>query len=232
MSSLTVTVTGTDPAALMCHFFPPLELTDGEWYVGLLDFTTYNSIPNIVDGKNNEFPVYDGTEWKHIKLPTGAYEIDDIERYLKKTLGENKISLRPNNNTLKCELLCQYNVDFARTPYSIGRMLGFKTKQVLKAYITHESDAPVDIIKVNTIQIHCNIVQGAYKNGENDHTLHSFYPTVEPGYKIVETPSNVVYLPVNVRRVDNVTLSLVDQDGDIIDFRGEVITVRLHLKRI
>lgn len=232
MSSMTVTVTGADPAALVCEFFPPLELTGGEWYVGLLDFTTYNSIPNIIEEKNNVFPVQDGNEWRFIKLPTGAYEIEDIEAFLKKALPNKMMSLRPNNTTLKCELYCSLNIQFNQSPSNnIGRMLGF-TENKLEANKTHTSDAPVNIIKVNTIQIRCNIVQGSYKNGQNEHTLHSFYPTVEPGFKIVETPSNVIYLPVNVQRLDNITLSIVDQDGDVVNFRGEVITARIHLKRI
>lgn len=234
MSSLTVTVSGTDPSALVCTFFPQLELNgDGDWYVGLLDFTTYNSIPNVVDGKNNEFPVQKGDEWTTIKLPTGAYEIDDIEAYLKHHLSPaNKITLRPNNNTLQCELSSSLNVDFSRSQHSIGPMLGFIDTTVLEANKTYWSDAPVNIINVNTIKIRCNIVQGSYQNGENDHTLHSFYPTVEPGFKIVETPSNVIYLPINVQRIDNITLSVVDQNGETVNFRGEVITARLHLKRM
>lgn len=233
MSSLTVTLTGTNAAALVCDFFPPLELTNGEWYVGLLDFTTYNSIPNVVEGKNNVFPVRrDGTTWDLITLPTGAYEIGDIEAFLKKQLGDAKISLRPNNNTLKCELTCALDIDFQQTSYGIGDMLGFKEKRVLEANKTHTSDATVNIIKVNSILIRCNIAHGSYKNGKNEHTLHSFYPSVEPGFKIIESPANVIYLPVNVSRLDNITLSLHDQDGDAIDFRGEVITVRLHLKRL
>lgn len=53
-------------------------------------------------------------------------------------------------------------------------------------------------------------------------TLHSFYPTVELGFKIIEKPSNVIYLPVNVQRLDNITLSIVGQNGDTVDFRGEI----------
>lgn len=230
MSSLTVTVTGTDAANLVCNFFPPLELY-GEWYVGLLDFTSYNSIPNVTEGKNNAFPVkISKDQWSVIKLPTGTYEISDIETYLQKQLGERTISLRPNNNTLKCEIYCKHVIDFSHTPNTIASMLGFKENQQLEAYKTHESNVPVDIIKVNTVHVRSNIVQGAYKDGQDQHTLHSFYPTVAPGFKIVETPTNVIYLPVNVQRVDNIILSLVDQDGDLVDFRGEVITIRLHLK--
>lgn len=57
-------------------------------------------------------------------------------------------------------------------------MLGIKKNKVLERNKTHESDATVDIISVNTIQIQCNILQGAYNNGEKVHTLHSFYPIV------------------------------------------------------
>lgn len=232
MSSLTVTVTGKDPAALVSNFFPPLELTNGEWYAGLLDFTTYNSIPNVESEKNNVFPIIKGSEQKLIEIPTGAYEIDDIETFLKKATGDRRFSLRPNNNTLKCEIYSSFDIDFNLSEHNIGEMLGFKTKTKLKANKLHTSETPVNIIKVNTIQIRCNIVQGSYKDGENHHILHSFYPTVEPGFKIVETPANVIYLPVNVQRVDNITLSVVDQSGDIINFRDEVITARLHLKKI
>lgn len=234
MSSMTVTVTGKDPSALVSNFFPPLELTDGEWYAGLLDFTTYNSIPNVESGKNNVFPIIikEGGEKKLIKIPTGAYEIDDIEKYLKKAIGDKRFSLRPNNNTLQCELYCPFDIDFGLSEQSIGEMLGFTSTTSLKAYKLHISDTPVNIIKVNTIAIRCNIVQDSYLDGENQHILHSFYPTVEPGFKIVETPANVIYLPVNVQRVDNITLTVIDQAGDIVNFRDEVITVRLHLKRI
>lgn len=110
-------------------------------------------------------------------------------------------------------------------------MAGFTDKTVHKANKTHESDAPVDIIRVYTVRMRCNIAQGSYKNRENDYTLHSFYPSVEPGFKVVETAKIAICLPVNVQQVDN-TRTIVDQDGDTVDFRGETVTVRLHLKRL
>lgn len=69
---------------------------------------------------------------------------------------------------------------------------------MLEANIINESDAPVAIIKVNITEVQCNIVQSAYKNGEEEHTIRSFYPIVQPSFKIVKKPSNLVYLPVNV----------------------------------
>ena len=118
----------------------------------------------------------------------------------------DRISLRPNNNTLKCELTCALDIVFQQTACGIGDMLGSKEKRLLEANKTHTSDATVNIIKLNCILIRCNIAHGSYKNGKNEHTLHSFYPSVEPGFKIIESPTNVIYLPVNVSRLN---LSLI-----------------------
>lgn len=35
----------------------------------------------------------------------------------------------------------------------------------------------------------------------------------------------------NRTSLDNISLKIVDQNNNLVDFRGEVITVRLHLKK-
>ncbi len=60
--------------------------------------------------------------------------------------------------------------------------------------------------------------------------MHEFSPAVGPGYKIIEAPRNVIYLPVNVKQITSITLKLIDQDGDLINFRGETVTIRIHIK--
>jgi hypothetical protein len=52
------------------------------------------------------------------------------------------------------------------------------------------------------------------------------------GYKIIESPSNVIYLPINTKQLDEIIIKITDQDGNLVNFREEVITVRLHLRRI
>lgn len=111
-------------------------------------------------------------------------------------------------------------------------MLVFNKSQILKRHMTHECDVPVNIIEVDTIQVQCNIEQVAYKSREEEHTIHSVSTIAEPFFKIIKTLNNVVYLLVNVQRVDYLTLFLVDQDSGVINFRGEVMTVRVKLKQI
>ena len=93
-----------------------------------------------------------------------------------------------------------------------------------------DSDHVTDILKVNAICIDCSIVTGSFHNGKPVHIIHQFFPTVSPGYKIVESPLPILYFPVSVKTINNITVKVVDQDYNLINFRGETITVRLHLK--
>ena len=112
---------------------------------------------------------------------------------------------------------------------SIGELLGF-TSRVLLANKTHTSNSPVAILKVNALRTECNITTGAYINNRKLHTIHEFFPNDPPGYKIVEVPSRVIYLSIAVKTIHNIQLRIVDQDGDLVNFRGETITIRLHIK--
>lgn len=134
-----------------------------------------------------------------------------------------------NKNTLKCEIFCSQPIDFSRK-CSIGSLLGF-SKRKLAANTFHESDVPANIIRVNAVRIECNIITGAYVNNQPVHTIHEFYPAVSPGFKIVEVPRNVIYLPVTVKSIHSLSLKIVDQDNRLVNFRGETITIRIHIKQ-
>ena len=131
---------------------------------------------------------------------------------------------------LLSQILCNHNINF-KPKDSISRLLGF-THRVLEANKVHESDSPVSIIKVNSLRVECSITTGAYINNQKVHTIHEFFPKVPPGYKIVEVPSHVIYLPVIVKTIDQIQLRIVDPDGNLVNFRVEVITVRIHIKSL
>ena len=148
-------------------------------------------------------------------IPTRSYELEDIENYLQKVLSAHdiSISLQPNNSTLRSEIKCRRPIDFSPED-SIGRLLRF-TPRILSANVTHTSDLPVTIFKVNPLRIECNITMGAYINGQRVHTIHEFFPAVPPGYKIVKVPSHVIHLPITVQATDHLQLKLSDQDGQL-----------------
>jgi hypothetical protein len=211
---------------LRAVYFPSIELTS-PYECGLVSCFTYNSSPNV-DKTNNLFHI--GKEI--IEIPEGSYEIDDIADYitnkLKQTTTSPKVTIHANTNTLKIQIKGSQIIYFNKNR-SIGALLGF-SKREIQANITFESDLPVNINKINSIRIECNITTGSYMNNKPVHTIHEFSPDVLPGYKINEVLKNIIYLPLNTNSISSVTLELVDQDGNLIDFRGETMTIRLHLR--
>lgn len=213
-------------STISCDIFPALDLSDGDWELGMIDFTTYNSIPNVEEGVNNLF--HFGSQI--VEIPTGSYEIDDIIEIIAKQIDDpDKLSIKGNNNTFKVEIYTAEAIDFTHKA-SVGKSLGFPPR-VLAAGKWHESEKPIVINQINVLRIEVNIVRGSYQNGNEGHIIHEFYPSEPPGYKIVETPQNVIYLPVNVRKLENITVNLVDQNHRPINLRGETVNLRLHLRR-
>lgn len=226
--SLSFTLSGNS-SILSQDVYPAVKLPRNErHYIGLVDLEVFNSFPNI-DNDNNRFFVKKGGEEREIEIPVGCYEITQIEDYLKKQLGDDSISLTANMPTSQCVLESNYEVNFKKRN-SIGPLLGFDSV-ILPAGKKHYSNLPVKITKVTSILVDCNLVTGTYLNGVPGHVLHQFAATTPPGYKIVEVPANVIYLPVNTSFIDNLTVRLSDQDGKLLNLRGETVTVRLHLKQ-
>ena len=238
--SQTFTLQGVK-STLSVNYYPPVELEpDRQYCLGLIGFHTYNSIPNIEEGVNDKFVFGEYTT----SISTGSYEIRDIESYLQRKIAEELklsskeeeeaseiLSLKPNNNTLKCEIKCKYDIDFSPQKGTVGKLLGFSGEEILKANTLHTSDLPVQIIKVASVRVECNIITGAYYDNRLSHTLFEFSPAVDPGFAINIEPRNILYLPVNARHsIDNITLRILDQEGDLVNFRGENIVIRLELK--
>ena len=142
--SLTLTLSGRSNV-LAAEFFPPIDLSDGEYELGLTTFETYNTIPNVTSA-NNKF--YYGEDDEEITIPEGSYEIDAIAAYLKRAMSkkagderDDVLLMYQNNNTMRTEMKCAYWINFDK-PNTIGSTLGF-TPRLLKPDKWYESTSQI-----------------------------------------------------------------------------------------
>lgn len=234
--SFTFTLSGNS-SVLSSQFFPPISLK-GEWEIGLLNLETFNSIPNLYQcivtvGKvKNKRRPDTPREWEVtniVTIPTGSYELEDIANFVNKKVGSSIISFHGNRNTLKTEVRVEGAERFVSVNPELGELLG------VGGTYTFTSDTPevlgkTNISKINVIRVNCDIAQSSYLNGKPTHSIYEFYPNVPPGFRVIEVPNTVVYYSINTNTISRIQIELKDQDDKQVDFRGETITARLHIR--
>lgn len=108
-----------------------------------------------------------------------------------------------------------YRVDLTN-PTSISSVLGSIRPIHTQGY--QESENVVNILSINSLLVNIDIISGSYVNGSNQNTIYSFFSNVSPGYKIVEIPVNLVYLPVTMDTIHSLETNLTDQKWCVTQF--------------
>ena len=112
---------------------------------------------------------------------------------------------------------------------SIKSVLGF-TKDEYESGI-RESENIVNILVINSIFVHINVINGSIVNGSQEPVIYSFFPKVSPGYKIIQKPVNPIYLPLAINNIRDFHVRITDQNNIPLDLRGEEITIRFHIRQ-
>ena len=224
------------------RFNPAIQLDkDRQYEIALVDLQTYYSFPNV-DASNNylRYSPDAGVTWFEIYIPEGSYGLNDINDTMQQMMRQNGhydsaneeyyITISANTNTLKAILILEndYQVDF-RNPNSISKLLGFNNDIYTLEF--QESENIVNILSINSLLVNLDIISGSYVNNTTQNTIYAFFPNVNPGYKIVETPKNLVYLPVILDTIDSMGVSITDQNNKPVNLRGETITIRFHIRK-
>ena len=206
-------------------FKPPIQLDKKKDYeIALINLETYYSFPNI-DRFSNCFSYSPGTNtpWFDIIIPEGSYDVEDINEFNQREMRENdhydkvndknNVEISANTKTLKCEMFLKniYEVDF-RNDKSIDSLLGFYSNLYTSGF--HESKNMVNILTINSILVNIDIISGGYVNCSTQLTIYSIFSDVSPGFKIIENPHNLLYLPITADTIHSITIWLKDQNGN------------------
>ena len=231
---------------LYTRYNPPLEFQslNTSYELALCRLETYYSFPNI-DSSNNSLCVSidNGKTWLHLLIPTGVYDIDAINNVLQSLIvnkdtndrkGKEKyFVLRGNRNTLKCELEIMKEstiVDF-NEENSIRQVLGFKAKKYKGGNKTYESENMVNILRVNSILVHCDVVKPTRVNGIFAPVIYSFFPNVSPGQKIVHQPKHLNYVPLAMNFISSMTSWITDQKNNLLELNEQQLTLTFHIRK-
>ena len=226
---------------LRTTFNPPLEWpsTSVGYEMSLLRLETYFSFPNI-DTTNNTVRICIARKWYVIRIPIGCYDIDSINNVVQRVLmeftgeteKEKHVILTANRNTLRCILEIRdgtTSVDF-NIDNSLRSVLGFNAKQYKKPG-RYESENIVNILNVNSILVHCDIIEASRVNGVAAPVIYNFFPDVSPGEKIVSQPLHLIYIPLTMDVIPSMSSWLTDQNGSELDLRGEELTLTFHVRK-
>ena len=217
----TSSIVSDNESEFKTRFNPTLQLDrDKEYEIALVNLETYYSFPNI-DESNNVF-VYSpgkGNSWVKIKIPEGSYEIDNINNTIHHEMEKrghynpiNKdsyINISANSNTLKSVLTLEknYQVDFNHQN-SLAKVLGYTSAKYTGGF--HESENVVNILSIISVLVNIDIILESYINGMMKNTIYSFFPKVSPRYKIIESPVNLVYIPITLDTIDSLEILITD----------------------
>ena len=202
----------------------------------LINLETYYSFPNI-DNSNNCFTYTPGANalWYNIIIPEGSYHVEDINEFIQQEMRKNchydKVNDKDNIEIYANTNRNNYEIDF-RQYNSLNSLLGFHSKLYASGF--HVSENMVNIHTINSVLVNIDIISGSYFNGSTQPTIYSFFSNVSPGYKIIENPHNLLYLPItaDTRYIHSITVWLTDQNGNELNLRGENLSMRFHLREI
>ena len=154
------------------------------------------------------------------RILTGCYKIEAIDNELQRAImektgdkeKEKRIILPPNPNMLHCVLKildakCQVDI--------LCKVLGFNKKIYKEG--SHESENLVNIQSVNSILVHCDIIEASRLNAIEGPVIYNFFPEVAPGDKIVSTPLHLIYISLTLNIISRMTCWLMDQNRKELD---------------
>ncbi len=115
-------------------------------------------------------------------------------------------------------VILKYNND----PYGTGR---------------HISPNIVNITSTIALNLVCDIIDNSYhfdlsksNQAQQGYILYSSSIQSPPGWLIVSEPINQVYLRVHNPLLSRMNFKLTNQDGNIVDLRGETLYINLYIR--
>ena len=223
-------------------FYEPINIpANRDAKLGVKSFSTYNNVPNIVEGQNNQLKIkVPGHDYEEFAVATGAYELENITEQIMEWIAvkypqlenvEENFRLVGNTATSKADFLfkADYGVDFD-TEASMYDLLGFNKEDKFQGIGRYPGERIVNITNVTQLIFNCNITRANYINGKEMPFLYSCGINVPVGYRLDRELSDIAYKTLNTTQIAHIRIWIVDEHGAPVNLRDDSLTVTLSLK--
>ena len=220
----------------------PITLDENKKYrAGLVYFSGWNNIHNI-DNTNDKFFYSDnnGQTINTIKFIHGAYDINDLDKEIKRKMFPNETKKEYPINLQVFKMGSKVALDITDNKYSVifkndsklNNLLGFKeNKTYNKGY--HIAENHANITHIQTIHIACDFIESNYVLNEDTKRVPIIYSfpayTVPIGARIVEKPSNPRMYNVYKNVIEFVNIRIFDNKNNDINFNGEKFSLEIYI---
>ena len=226
------------------HLFQPLQTNNKQFKITITSLSAYNGIFNVTN-KNNKFyfkKALIDEDFIQIGIPEGAYEFESLNDEIKWILNDKKyyteanypFKIKPNFSTLGSivEIKPQGAMIGFVFDNSIGYLLGFNETILWEEY--NLSPNLVDILSFDIIFIETDIAQGMIFKGKRSGIIQKFSIDVSPGYKYIEKfrGGKQWYMMQTKDFISSVNLKLKIENGELVSFNGQSVTLGLSIKEL
>ena len=227
------------------HLSQPLQTNNIQFEIAVTFLSGYNGIFNVTNSNNKFYfmkSISDEDGYIQITIPPGAYEIEALNKEIKRTIiGEDHYTeanypfkIKPDFSTLGSifEISPQGPIISFMFDDSIRDLLGLNGRTLYEEY--NLSPNPVDILSFDNIFLECDIAQGMIFKGKRNGIIHNFTMDVDPGYEYIEKFRGGVqwYMMESKDIISSIRFKLKNENGKLVSFDGQSVTFRLSIKEI
>ena len=242
MDSLEIIVRGKG-SDISSDFYEPINIPTEEYeaMLGVKSFSTYNNIPNVVEGRNNKMKIkVPGHHYKVFAMDTGAYEMKVIAKQLLEWIEvtypdlekvEDNFKLIPNYATSKADFFIKgdYGVDF-QVDASCYELLGFDHTDRVQGTGLYPGKRIVEITNVTQLIFNCNLTTSNYINGKEMPFIYNCGVNVPSGYRLTRELTDIAYKSLTTSQISHIRIWILDEQGAPVNLRDADLTVTLVLK--
>ena len=227
------------------HLSQPLQTNIKQFKRTVIILTGYNGIFNV-STKNNKFyfkkSITDEDDFVQITIPPGAYAFESLKNEIRGiiideghfTEADYPFKIKPNFSTLGSinEIFPQGPINSFVFDDSNRNLLGFR--ETIKFQEYNLSPNRLHFSSFDKSFIHTDIAQGMIFKSKRSGIIHNFTMDVDPGYKYIEKFRGGVqwYMMESKDIISSICFKFKNENGNLVSFKGQSVTLRLSNKEI